>query len=220
MTVIGEATVEFVLATRHRLELALEVEASMADVRRKLVLAFLQSLEACLRVGIRTLPGDGWSLTAKPFGGYDMLTRNAYVALRRENWPVMPGVAEEADFHCVCLQAFKANWAAPWVGLYTYQAEAELARRLSEAATDAVGACLADEEAAAYWWLEPPLADWRRDAFLLEAGYPALRHGSEAGAARDLAKQMLALARAAAPIYDGFERSGRRALRRSDTSAK
>jgi hypothetical protein len=204
VSIIGDATTDFVLTTRDRLALALEVEDALADVRRRLGLGFLKSLETCLRAGVEELPGHGWSVTAKAPDEYDMMARGAYVALRRENWPVLPAEGQEADFHCVCLYTTRPDWAKPWVGLYTHQAEAELARRLGEAASDAVGPCLVDEEAVAYWWLEPPLNDWRQRAFLLEAGYPTFRDGAEADPVRDLAQQMLALARAAAPIYDEF----------------
>ena len=44
MTVISDATADFVLTTRDRLALALDVEKVMADVRRRLALAFLRSL--------------------------------------------------------------------------------------------------------------------------------------------------------------------------------
>lgn len=203
MNVIGEATADFVLATRDRFAMALDVEAAMAGVRMRLALAFLNALEGCLRVGMRELPGDGWSVATAASGGADMMARHAYVSLRRENWPVMPG-DEEADFHCICLQADKPNWVAPWIGIYASPAEAELTHRLAQAAAHAVGECQADETWVAYRRLEPPLDDWRQRAFLLDAGYPALEQGAEAEAVRDLGQQMLALARAAAPIYDQF----------------
>ena len=119
---------------------------------------------------------------------------------------MLTAAGEEDDFHCICLQSTKPNWAAPWVGIYAFNAEARLARRLREAAYLALGECRVDEESPAWWWLEPPLEDWRQAAFLLHAGYPALKQGAEAEPVRNLAEQMLALARAAAQVYDEFER--------------
>ena len=103
--IVVRTTVDFILSSSKNLDLALQVEEAMPEVRADLIREFLESVEA-------RIPPDDWMLQKS---GAGLFKGGAWVGLRGADWPTEHDPADQTG---ILLSTEKAGWTQVYVGVY------------------------------------------------------------------------------------------------------
>lgn len=102
---VVRTTVDFIRGNAKNLDLALQVEEAMPQLRADLIGEFLKSVEA-------ELSTDEWRVQKS---GANLLKGYAWLELRRMNWPT---IDDPGDRTGIFLQTDRAAWADVYAGVY------------------------------------------------------------------------------------------------------
>lgn len=102
---VVRTTVDFIRGSAKNLDLALQVEEAMPQLRADLIGEFLKSVEA-------ELSTDEWRVQES---GANLLKGYAWLELRRMDWPAKD---DPADRTGIFLQTDRAAWADVYAGVY------------------------------------------------------------------------------------------------------
>ena len=103
--IVVRTTVDFIRSSSKNLDLALQVEEAMPEVRADLIGEFLESVEA-------RIPPDDWRLHKS---GAGLFKGRAWLGLRGANWPADHDPADQTG---ILLSTDKGGWKQVYIGVY------------------------------------------------------------------------------------------------------